>query len=253
MCGIFGAIGSKPSLAILRSLAIANRDRGTHSLGFFDSRRRIFKRAGDPTDVLLLAGCTTWLNESADSSWFIGGHTRYATRGARTTANAHPFRCGRFIVTHNGTVSAPRKFAVDSQWFPHLLKSYHGDYQRAFAKVDGYWGLSWTDGDTLTLQTWHNDIAFVLHDGVTYYSSDWRHLAACTGEPIKRITAMHQQGDTWRFFPDGSMSQLPAFTPPDMFVEKRQSFLPYRDYDKAWLDDWNDYRTREDDDYALMD
>ena len=47
MCGLFGGFG-KPSPSIIRGLAIANRDRGIDSLGFFDSQGRIAKHAGDP-------------------------------------------------------------------------------------------------------------------------------------------------------------------------------------------------------------
>ena len=51
MCGIFGGIG-KVNPGIIRALTLANRERGTDSLGFFNSAGKILKRAGDPLDIL---------------------------------------------------------------------------------------------------------------------------------------------------------------------------------------------------------
>ena len=44
MCGIFGAIGHHANMGTIRALALANRERGTDSLGFFSSSGKFVKR-----------------------------------------------------------------------------------------------------------------------------------------------------------------------------------------------------------------
>ena len=108
MCGIFGAIGNNINPGIIRALAIANRARGIHSLGFFNNTGLFVKRAGDPVDCLGLPKIDSFIESSACKGWFVAGHTRHATLGAVTTRNAHPFRYGRYIGCHNGIVDIPR-------------------------------------------------------------------------------------------------------------------------------------------------
>ena len=88
MCGIFGAIG-KPNENIIRALALANRERGEDSLGFFASNGKTAKRAGDPLHVLSERKISDFLAQ-AGKYWFLAGHTRAATRGAITSKNVAP-------------------------------------------------------------------------------------------------------------------------------------------------------------------
>jgi glucosamine 6-phosphate synthetase-like amidotransferase/phosphosugar isomerase protein len=119
ICGIFGAVaqpGKKINLGIVAALAWANRERGTDSLGYFDSSGRMTKRATDPATAMRDEKLQKWLKNSQDSAWFIAGHTRFATRGSVNRRNSHPFRYGRIIGSHNGMVGAPGKFKVDSEF-----------------------------------------------------------------------------------------------------------------------------------------
>ena len=196
MCGIFGAVGSKIDGGIIRAMAIANRERGTDSLGFFDNSGKSVKAAEDPMDCLGTAEFSTFINRACSKGWFIAGHTRFATRGKVTRKNAHPFRYGNIIGAHNGMVDAPNRYAVDSQYLIDLLREHAGDYQKALADVSGYWALSWFDGANFYLQAHNNSFYICRANGAWYYSSDDQHLAACVGK--RKLTRVND-GMTLRF------------------------------------------------------
>lgn len=205
MCGIFGAIGVNKqwNLGIVQGLAWANRERGTHSAGFFDSSGRMIKRAGDPSDVLVDPAVREWLHNAYSSqfepidpatgsriitnketgktrlasyAWAIGGHTRYATQGAINKRNAHPFRSGHIVGSHNGMVNAPAKFEVDSEY---LFDKIFTDGYKGLESIGGYWGLAWYDTKEqhFYLTCHSNVLAYGVLDGAVYYSSDKSHLA----------------------------------------------------------------------------
>lgn len=209
MCGLFGAIGSRISSDKIRSLALVNRERGTHGTGLFDSSGKFIKTGSDALDALATTEFSKFIGHRG--RWFLAGHTRYATRGSKTKRNAHPFRYGCIIGAHNGIVSAPHSYKVDSEYLFDSLNKAGGDYQRAFAKIDGYWGLTWFDGDAFYIQAHENDI-WLGQDkrGTFYYSSDYYHLAAATG--ISESWCI-SNGMTLRFRAGGTaFEELPAFT-----------------------------------------
>lgn len=208
MCGIFGAIGKSINPGIIRALALANRERGTDSLGFFGSSGASVKRAGDPLACLADSEFSAFVD---NPGWFVAGHTRHATHGKVTDENAHPFRFGSIIGAHNGIVQYPRdrNYRVDSEYLFDELNRHKGDYQAAFADITGYWGLSWFDGTFFYLQAHDNDIAVGCdRRGTWYYSSDWMHLEACASPRKIRILS---RGNTLRFSASGGKERLPKF------------------------------------------
>ncbi len=219
MCGIFGAIAlnsnTKWSQGTIRALAWANRERGTDSLGFFDSSGKMTKAAGDPCDVLHKQRISDWLNKSQRASWFIAGHTRFATRGKVNRRNSHPFRYGRIIGSHNGMCDAPTKFAVDSEYLFYSLNKARGDYQTALGEIGGYWGLSWYDGEHFYLMCHNGELSYDIVDGILYYSSSHSHLDSCTGGDCKTM----KEGQVIRIGPDGTIdNSLDKDSPVAIFV-----------------------------------
>ena len=207
MCGIFGIIGRNFNTGTFRSLAIANRDRGNEALGCFSHKGKIFKSAGDPFQVLSTEEFSKFLHDSAKSSWFICGHTRLSTRGSgKNSEYAHPFQYGKYIGIHNGVVYAPTTYAVDSMYLWDELNNCDGNYQKAWEDLGGNWGLAWTDGAFVYLQS-HNQTLTICKDdrNVFYFSSDGDHLRAATGiREIHRI----DEGETLKFLPNGSVENL---------------------------------------------
>jgi glucosamine--fructose-6-phosphate aminotransferase (isomerizing) len=106
MCGIIGYIGSREALPILLSALHSMEYRGYDSAGVgllrYNSSLRIeLHRAVGP-----IANLERQL-KGVDASPTIGiGHTRWATHGAVTVANAHPHldEANQVAVVHNGVI-----------------------------------------------------------------------------------------------------------------------------------------------------
>lgn len=241
MCGIYGAVviqsGKRWDLGIIRALTWANRERGTDSLGFFDSSGKMTKGAGDPSDVLRKQRVKKWLKRSRDTGWFIAGHTRFATRGKVNRRNAHPFRYGRIIGSHNGICTAPQKFEVDSEHLFWALNKARGDYQKGLEDISGYWGLSWFDGKHFYLLSHSGELAYDIIDGVLYYSSSWSHLDSCAGGDSKVL----KDGQIIQISPDGAIANsrdMDSSIKP--FVSKARTH--YGNYGYAnWLSEDDEY------------
>lgn len=230
ICGIFGSVviesGKQWNAGIVRALAWANRERGTDSLGFFDSSGKMTKGAGDPSDVIRKKRMQKWLKHSRETGWFVAGHTRFATRGKVNRRNSHPFRYGRIIGSHNGMCDAPRKFQVDSEYLFYSLNKARGDYQKGLEDISGYFGLSWYDGSDFYLLCHSGELAYEIIDGVLYYSSSWSHLDSCTGGNSNVLS----EGQVIRISPDGTIADS---TVSDSPIEKFTS-KSYTTYGKSY-------------------
>jgi len=230
------------------------------------------KGAGDPSNVLRKKRVKKWLKSSRDTSWFIAGHTRFATRGMVNRRNSHPFRYGRIIGSHNGICDAPQKFKVDSEYLFYAINKARGDYQAGLETIGGYWGLSWYDGEHFYLLSHSGEIAYEIIDGVLYYSSSWLHLDSCTGGDSDVL----KEGQVIRISPDGTVdsssdtdSPIKPFTSNARYRNRRSGgrgttgrkestswqdaggYLSNddtttdttRDYDTEWQNAWAEYCT----------
>src|SRR3989338_10547861 len=140
MCGIFGYIGKdkKPASLILEGLKLLEY-RGYDSWGIVVNAGGKLKRERHAGKI----GESKTILPASDTAM---GHTRWATHGGVTMANAHPhFDCsGRFAVIHNGIIENEKelrklltkkghKFTsqTDTEIIAHLLeeeaKTYHGN------------------------------------------------------------------------------------------------------------------------------
>lgn len=151
MCGIFGynfkegAISDGRRAILGNNLARLNDRRGGHSYGIASIED------GDVNIMRGLGDCSDHAYILCDAS-FVMGHTRYATIGAKTIENAHPFEVGNIIGAHNGGVlnhadldkKYKRNCRVDSM---HLM--HHLDADLPFDDIEGYGAIEWLKRDEL--------------------------------------------------------------------------------------------------------
>ncbi len=143
MCGIVGYIGSEKAAPKLIDGLKKLEYRGYDSAGIAvldGGVLRLEKRCGMVSE-LKYAAC---LSGNAGI-----GHTRWATHGVPSQANAHPHACGKFALVHNGIIenygdlreeleSEGRVFLsdTDSEAVVQLIdKYYEGDFLRAVKRA----------------------------------------------------------------------------------------------------------------------
>lgn len=101
MCGIVGYIGNnKKAIETIISGLEALEYRGYDSAGIAyitDNHINILKRKGR------IENLKNDLDFNTNSSLGIG-HTRWATHGEPNETNAHPHKCGKFTIVHNGII-----------------------------------------------------------------------------------------------------------------------------------------------------
>ncbi len=164
MCGIVGYIGPKKASSILIEGLKRLEYRGYDSAGicvFFDGQLHIEKSPGRIMELeKKLVGDTGVANGTVGIA-----HTRWATHGAPTEANAHPHsdNSGRIALVHNGIIenyATLKKFLVtkgcifksetDTEVLAHLVSVFYHDgaknleqaVQLALQEVTGTYGIA---------------------------------------------------------------------------------------------------------------
>lgn len=146
MCGIIGVFSyensesaQKLNSTITKMLLLGNQSRGPHSTGVAsytpsEGRTHVFKRA-----ITAQQFVHRWNGRTGQ---FVLGHTRWATLGAITDRNAHPFTYKGVTVVHNGVISNHAaiareygiKYNVDSEVLAPII--YHEDWS-TLERLDG--------------------------------------------------------------------------------------------------------------------
>ncbi len=166
MCGIVGYIGPRDAVEIILSGLRRLEYRGYDSAGIAacaaaDGALQVVKTKGKVDD---LERCVrqAWPDQAATVRAPGIGHTRWATHGPPSDANAHPHlsRNGAFAVVHNGIIenyvalkarlqARGYTFAseTDTEVLAHLIEAcYEGDLRAAVAaaleQVEGTYGIA---------------------------------------------------------------------------------------------------------------
>ncbi len=149
--------------------------RGPHSTGVFTQRRYYGKDIKGPQvdickdaveaayylDSPEWAMCRDGVEKTAKLGNFYVGHNRYATMGAKTAKNAHPFNHGDITLVHNGTLTQQsllpdhRDFDVDSENICHSINKIGA--AETIQKLNGAFTLVWFDSSDETLHIIRND------------------------------------------------------------------------------------------------
>lgn len=162
MCGLFGVVTGErvPELSgFLHDFTIMGTLRGEDSTGFFQVKKgtgatRIFKMPYSGELVAKTSGAKSIYAAAAEMPVTIG-HNRFATRGAVSLENCHPFEhasSDRYVVgAHNGYFNGWAskedgiEFNVDSDWAYYRIHKFGG--QEALKKLHGAYALLWYEND----------------------------------------------------------------------------------------------------------
>jgi hypothetical protein len=152
VCGIVGAIGTlkvEDEKAFTQLLTI-NALRGVDSTGVFTINTAetvsVAKQVGNPYELMSMKVFDKALQ---GMQRVMVGHNRYATQGAVSKRNAHPFEFENLIGVHNGTLrnkwqlKDAKDFSVDSENLYHVISE--EGLTSALSNLDGAWALVWWD------------------------------------------------------------------------------------------------------------
>jgi glucosamine 6-phosphate synthetase-like amidotransferase/phosphosugar isomerase protein len=232
MCGVFGFIGkpSKKTNLILQKLAYWNMERGTDSTGFAfisGKSQAIYKKSTNAFDMYKRYQTKKLFSMYSQKDFMIMlGHTRMATHGQVVANNAHPFKIGKTVMTHNGIISNFRElqqkcktnFKVDSQIIGYLIDVVGAEYTAK--EISGSYVVPFVEQDeidTLQVIVHNNPFAFAYKKGQMYYSSTMLHLKAALAE---------QEGFTFVQAKDDNLYKFYQLQWSDQIIFTKQSIDP---------------------------
>jgi hypothetical protein len=171
MCGLMGfarpkgAPGLDDAKVIATELVLASETRGMHATGVAlvqaNGGSMMLKKAV-PAKKFVGSDAYRNLMRAVDDDvtrWI--GHVRWSTHRHNTHLDeaAHPFREGKIIGAHNGIIQNWKALGKEfggAHWIndsqaPFGVLNAIKDPAEALKKLDGYWALTWTKGESLFL------------------------------------------------------------------------------------------------------
>lgn len=191
MCGIMGYIGNGSAVPVIIDGLAKLEYRGYDSAGiaiYKDEKLQITKKKGRLAEMVQALG-------DYPKSGLSIGHTRWATHGVPSDANAHPhLDCkGRIAVVHNGIIenyASLRKELIleghdflsetDTEVMAHLIEKYYKDsieeaVRQALSHVTGSFAIaviSSDEPDKIIAAKKDSPLIVGLGDGENYVASD---------------------------------------------------------------------------------
>lgn len=205
MCGLTGLFGNKLGVNDSQALNLLlhfDTIRGDHSTGVAvvgnNNTTEVYKEVGPPPYLYhkfpdkFTKGKLNLLNTQA-----VIGHNRWATQGAVTAENAHPFNFTNVVGAHNGTVlqyslkdlDGYKQYFIDSQIIYSHLDNH--PIQEVWDVANGALALTWWDKKTSTINLARNKerpLHFVFsedHTKMYWASESWMLWLSCSKSGIK--------------------------------------------------------------------
>jgi glucosamine--fructose-6-phosphate aminotransferase (isomerizing) len=258
MCGIVGYIGSKSGKDVVMHGLEALEYRGYDSAGMAmiqGDQSKIFKQIGR------VSGLAKEVENAPDNAELVIGHTRWATHGGVTIANAHPQvnNDGTIFVVHNGIIenftelrerlqTAGYSFTseTDTEVMPNLidyylkqLPNFEAAFEAALRDVRGAYSIvaiSTSQPDTLYAARLSSPLVIGVGEGENFLASD----ASAIMEHTKKVIYLEDYDIAVLTKTDVSVRNLKQ----DKTTEPKVELLDYEN-EEALLGDFPNFMLKE--------